>query len=202
MAADNSKYAVASLEDEEDGKMLENPSHTVDDEFSDHLDADVEIGDSSLPTFPPTYQDPTVAVWRRYLWVIVPAVLITGIFAFTGILRGDSQHKSSGPPPVLGVAAISQNTTNSHSAEVSASNPTLHASKTPKYTVKVIAKHPHDPAAFTQGLEYARGYLWESTGLRGESTLRRVRLADGKVEQQYLFTDKNIFGEGWLYWDL
>lgn len=194
MAAEDTKYAVANLEDEEEGKMLENTPHNVDDAFGeDDMEADLAVGDSSLLTLPPRYPDATAALWRRYLWVIVPVVLLTGIFAFTGILRGDSHHKVTGPPPVLGVQKPAPEPV---LAEVAPVTPTVPHSKTPTFTAKVIAKHPHDPAAFTQGLEYARGYLWESTGLRGESSLRRVRLSDGHVEQEYHFPDKNLFGEG------
>ena len=49
--------------------------------------------------------------------------------------------------------------------------------------VEVIASYPHDPGAFTQGLLYHDGVLYESTGLEGESTLRRVDLKTGRVLQ-------------------
>ena len=49
---------------------------------------------------------------------------------------------------------------------------------------KVVATFPHDPASFTQGLVFADGQLYESTGLHGESTLRRVDLATGKTLQR------------------
>ncbi len=47
--------------------------------------------------------------------------------------------------------------------------------------VKVLAQYPHDDAAFTQGLLLHEGYLYESTGLVGESSLRQVNLATGEV---------------------
>ena len=50
---------------------------------------------------------------------------------------------------------------------------------------KVIATFPHDPSSFTQGLVFADGQLYESTGLEGESTLRRVEIATGKTLQRY-----------------
>lgn len=46
---------------------------------------------------------------------------------------------------------------------------------------EVINSYPHDPAAFTQGLVYQQGVLYESTGLNGQSSLRQVELATGKV---------------------
>lgn len=49
---------------------------------------------------------------------------------------------------------------------------------------EVVATYPHDPGAFTQGLLFHNGKLYESTGLRGQSTLRRVDIASGRVEQR------------------
>jgi len=51
----------------------------------------------------------------------------------------------------------------------------------PVYTYKVVNTYPHDPRAFTQGLVYRDGVLYESTGLRGRSSLRRVELESGRV---------------------
>lgn len=68
---------------------------------------------------------------------------------------------------------------------------------TPKvYGYKVIHVFPHDPEAFTQGLEYHNGVLFESTGqYDGKSSLRRVALESGKVQQK-INLDANYFGEG------
>ncbi|MFN0110515.1 MAG: glutaminyl-peptide cyclotransferase [Blastocatellia bacterium] len=49
------------------------------------------------------------------------------------------------------------------------------------YTYEVINSYPHDPAAFTQGLVYHQGVLYESTGLNGQSSLRQVELTTGRV---------------------
>ena len=59
----------------------------------------------------------------------------------------------------------------------------------------IINKYPHDPEAFTQGLVWDKGAVYESTGLRGHSSLRRVDLASGKVEQQ-ISLDSRFFAEG------
>lgn len=60
-----------------------------------------------------------------------------------------------------------------------------------------IVKHtfPHDAAAFTQGLFFRDGHLYESTGLQGRSTLRKVDLATGKVVQKKELASE-FFGEG------
>ncbi len=55
---------------------------------------------------------------------------------------------------------------------------------------------PHDPSAFTQGLEYYKGKLYEGTGEYGKSRLRIVDLKSGLVEKDHLLIDKSIFGEG------
>ena len=60
---------------------------------------------------------------------------------------------------------------------------------------RVVREFPHDAGAFTQGLFFHEGFLYESTGLRGESTLRRVELETGEVlEQRELLPQ--FFGEG------
>ncbi|BAU02248.1 hypothetical protein LR48_Vigan10g106700 [Vigna angularis] len=67
----------------------------------------------------------------------------------------------------------------------------------PSYgTVTVVNVFPHDPEAFTQGLVYDRnGTLFESTGLYGRSSVRKVSLHTGKVEDIQKM-DSSIFGEG------
>lgn len=59
--------------------------------------------------------------------------------------------------------------------------------------------YPHDPKAFTQGLIYHQGVLYESTGLRGRSSLRKVALTTGEV-LQIKELDKKYFGEGLTLW--
>lgn len=61
--------------------------------------------------------------------------------------------------------------------------------------VTVLAKYPHDPASFTQGLLYADGVLYESAGLYGQSTLRKLELESGAVLlEEHL--DAQYFAEG------
>jgi glutamine cyclotransferase len=64
-----------------------------------------------------------------------------------------------------------------------------------KYRVEVLRKLPHDRGAFTQGLLLHEGRLYESTGLYGESTLRRVDPETGKVEAAVALSPK-YFAEG------
>jgi glutamine cyclotransferase len=65
----------------------------------------------------------------------------------------------------------------------------------PLYTYNVIASYPHDPNAFTQGLDLDDGMLYEGTGLRGESSLRLVNLETGAVLQEVPLLE-HYFGEG------
>ena len=64
-----------------------------------------------------------------------------------------------------------------------------------EYAYRVIREYPHDPEAFTQGLEYVDGWLYEGTGNRGTSSLRRVNLNTGEVVQ-IRNLDQSLFGEG------
>ena len=64
-----------------------------------------------------------------------------------------------------------------------------------QYTYNVVNVYPHNETAFTQGLVFEDGNLYEGTGLRGQSTLRRVELETGNIIQLYSLPDQ-FFGEG------
>ena len=64
---------------------------------------------------------------------------------------------------------------------------------------RVVHVYPHDPTAFTQGLVFVDGTLYESTGIRGQSSLRMVDLETGRVLQQQPL-DGKYFGEGLTDW--
>jgi glutaminyl-peptide cyclotransferase len=70
----------------------------------------------------------------------------------------------------------------------------------PVYGYRIIETYPHDPNAFTQGLIYADGVLYEGTGLNGRSSLRRVDLESGEVQQIVRLPDQ-YFGEGITIWN-
>jgi glutamine cyclotransferase len=63
------------------------------------------------------------------------------------------------------------------------------------YSFNVLAAHPHDTSAFTQGLVYHEGVLYESTGLYGRSSLRKTELSTGEIIEQ-VDLPHNYFGEG------
>jgi glutaminyl-peptide cyclotransferase len=70
----------------------------------------------------------------------------------------------------------------------------------PVESYRVVKSYPHDPAAYTQGLIYRDGFLFESTGLNGQSSLRKVRLETGEVVQQRR-VDRAYFAEGLTEWN-
>src|SRR5579862_517144 len=67
--------------------------------------------------------------------------------------------------------------------------------QTPTYSYEVLQAYPHDENAFTQGLVYHGGFLYEGTGLQGRSSLRKVRLETGEVLQRVDLAYE-YFGEG------
>lgn len=72
----------------------------------------------------------------------------------------------------------------------------LHSDLIPEqYSYVVINSYPHDIHAYTQGLLYDGGYLYESTGQYGESSLRKVKLETGEILQS-VSLDRELFGEG------
>ena len=73
---------------------------------------------------------------------------------------------------------------------------TLHSNLVPEvWGYRVINRYPHDRQAFTQGLEYYQGYLYEGTGQKGASSLRKVDILTGSVVQQHDLAPE-YFGEG------
>ena len=68
------------------------------------------------------------------------------------------------------------------------------------YTYNVVNVYPHDETAFTQGLIFEDGIIYESTGRYGQSTLRRVELETGNIIQLHALPDQ-FFGEGITIFD-
>ena len=79
------------------------------------------------------------------------------------------------------------------------SAPASQARQAPVLSYDVVNRFPHDPAAFTQGLIYRDGHLFESTGLKGQSSLRKVTLETGAVVARRV-VDKRYFAEGLTDW--
>ena len=66
-------------------------------------------------------------------------------------------------------------------------------------TVDIARRYPHDRAAFTEGLVFRDGIMFESTGLEGRSTIRAVDLASGRVLRETVLPPQ-LFGEGIVDW--
>ena len=94
------------------------------------------------------------------------------------LASGCAEVQTIGMPRIIPAAEILQNT-----------------AQIPVVNVKLLRAYPHDPRAFTQGLEYYGGFLYESTGIAGESTLRKIALDTGKVIQK-VDLPSQYFGEG------
>ena len=70
----------------------------------------------------------------------------------------------------------------------------------PTYGYRVVRAYPHDTSAYTEGLFYKDGFLYESTGEKGASSVRKVQLETGKVLQR-LDLPAQYFGEGIVAWN-
>jgi glutaminyl-peptide cyclotransferase len=86
-------------------------------------------------------------------------------------------------------------------AAVAAQTPTIPppSSRAPVYNYTIVHSYPHDPDAFTEGLEFHDGFLYESTGLNGKSSIRKVKLETGEVLQNRNIS-RDYFGEGITFW--
>ena len=80
-----------------------------------------------------------------------------------------------------------------------ACGPASQAGDIPEYTYQVVHTYPHDPQAFTQGLFYLNGVLYEGTGLNNESSIRKVKLETGEVLAKRDVPEQ-YFGEGIINW--
>lgn len=75
------------------------------------------------------------------------------------------------------------------------SSPAAQRRSAPVAGYQIVRSYPHDPQAFTQGLVYHDGFLYEGTGLNGRSGIRKVRLETGEVVQSQPLASQ-YFGEG------
>ena len=73
------------------------------------------------------------------------------------------------------------------------------AEQVPMQGYEIVRTYPHDPKAYTQGLLYLDGMLYESTGQIGESSIRKVDLADGRVLKSAVVPRLHI-GVGLVNW--
>jgi glutamine cyclotransferase len=101
--------------------------------------------------------------------------------------------------PALLVVLLSAVPISAAGGDTGSINSSLNAASIPVFGYEVVNTYPHDPYAFTQGLVYDDGFLYEGTGLNGQSTLRRVDTASGRVLLQTNISSE-FFGEGIAIW--
>jgi glutaminyl-peptide cyclotransferase len=125
--------------------------------------------------------DDVSAVWKRGVAMILVGFAGFALAGWLTVGRPLPGHHlgQQGSPPVAVVSGVQP----------------VAASLAEHLRVQVLATYPHDPTAFTEGLIWRDGMLYESTGLYGRSTLRRVNLETGQVLQQTPL-DPRLFGEG------
>lgn len=151
-------------------------------------------------TLPEIISKPLVSLGVHWGRGILLRSLLLALFI---LVSGCNNHEVAG-----GTATLVAPATPSSSVTLQPELPTAESTQAPQeittrpadlpptfYTYQVIATFPHDATAFTQGLLFDQGQLYEGTGLYGESTLRRVELTTGAVEHQIALPDQ-YFGEG------
>ena len=109
---------------------------------------------------------------KKPWWLIVVVGIVVAAIAYVEISNGDT------------------GSTETSGVELDAAPPAIE-----QLRVRVVERFPHDIDAFTQGLLWHEGHLYESTGLRGESSLRRVALETGEVLERRS-VDGRLFAEG------
>ena len=80
-----------------------------------------------------------------------------------------------------------------------ACGPATEAGSIPEYACQVVHTYPHDNTAYTQGLFYLNGFLYEGTGLNNQSSIRKVKLETGEVLEKRDVPGQ-YFGEGIVNW--
>ncbi len=123
-------------------------------------------------------------------WLYGGAFVLFGVIAAVVVAQGGPTRRERGPD-----GDTRSETTNDDTTEVTPVAPRGAVEIPEALRVRVVERRPHDTSAFTQGLLWHDGELYESTGLEGESTVRRVDLASGEVRQR-IDLDEAYFAEG------
>ena len=131
---------------------------------------------------------------RKRLYVAL--ILLGLLVAIIGCSRSNTTStptlwSNATPAPTVG---SNPTLTPTPTPTLAISTPTV-ASTTRVSTYKLVNSYPHDPSAFTQGLVFEEGFIYEGTGVKGQSTLRKVDLQTGDVLLIHELP-KKYFGEG------
>ena len=101
-------------------------------------------------------------------------------------------------PSLVAATLLAAGSIGARSVPASAQRRTA-ASPAPVFGYTIVRSYPHDPRAFTQGLVFSDGFLYEGTGQYGQSSIRKVRLETGEVWQLKRL-ERHYFGEGIALW--
>jgi glutaminyl-peptide cyclotransferase len=124
-----------------------------------------------------------------------PIVALLPLFAAAMFISAAGQQPAASRQLSTSQQPAAQPTERLHLKRKPASVTVAQPGAIPVLSPTVVKSFPHDPKAFTQGLEFFGGYIYESTGRQRQSTLRRVVLETGKVVQSVRLPDE-AFGEG------
>ena len=176
----------------------------VQSSSSDSLGGDVEAGSADTVTTPAsstTEPLPVVEASSEHEPSVVveapsehePSVVVEAPSEHepSVVVEAPSEHE---PPSVVEPMPSTEGQSDLP-AGVSVFPPIGDGDRVARWTVEIIEWFPHDPGAFTQGLEVADGTMFESTGLRGRSSLRTVDAATGNITAQVDLAEEH-FGEG------
>lgn len=119
---------------------------------------------------------------------LIAALLVASVSAAAFLNRDKFSGNPASPTPAP------TSTTEPTQTAVPTQTPTPTPTDT-TYSYTIVNTYPHDSGAFTEGLIYSGGFLYESTGLEGQSSLRQVDLATGEVLQETSLPAQ-YFGEG------
>ncbi|HEV2798949.1 MAG TPA: glutaminyl-peptide cyclotransferase [Pyrinomonadaceae bacterium] len=120
-------------------------------------------------------------------------LLIAGCGGSSGTTTANNARQSANTNEATVQTSANQNGGSAHATQPAAT--VAQSEETPTYSYKIKNSWPHDRRAYTQGLIFLDGILWESTGQYGASTLRKVELKTGKVIKQ-ISVPRNYFAEG------
>jgi glutaminyl-peptide cyclotransferase len=123
---------------------------------------------------------------RRFVIGLVP-IVVAGVFVVSAAM----QQTAASQQPAAAQSTDGRVQLKGKPASVTVAQ----GGAIPVLTATVVKSYPHDPRAFTQGLEFFDGYFYESTGRQRQSTLRKVVIETGKVVQSVRLPDET-FGEG------
>jgi len=129
------------------------------------------------------------------LGFIVCGALLTIACAGVPESRGNTPTSHTPTPTLADAPATTPSAVPAYPAPEPYPPPSAPVAATPVYTYTIVNTYPHDPTAYTEGLVYEDGFLYEGTGLEGQSTLRKVALESGEVLQSHQLAP-DLFGEG------